>query len=1085
MRVSAAVFVCLSLLLGYSTESSGATWIVEADGTGDAATIQAAIDGAGVGDTILVTDGTFTGPGNRDVDFGGKAVVLMSENGPDFTVIDVEGSFSELHRAFLFKNGEGVATMVIGVTVRNGYAPFETGFGYAGGAAVCVGASPSFQNCVFENGSTPSGSTGGGAGVACKDGAPEFTDCTFRMNRAERGGGVVCDNASPVFNGCTFSENEGMDGGGAHCRNGSSPSFVLCTFEGNTGYASTNSGGGIYIVSSSPTIEQCTFSENRTSHGGGIYGLISGAVVEDCVFTMNAATWGAGGGVHFEGTGTPTITGCTFTQNTAYSDNSGGAYGGAAIACTNNANALISGNTITDNTAARLDGGTGRGGGLFCEDADPTIADNEIARNQALGIREAYGGGIYLERSDAVITGNTISENSVDSEHTAPQCVAQGGALYIESSNPVIGGASGSGNTFAENSAWIGNDVYMTGGTTVVDAQYNTFHIYPVSEYYVHPLDEFDTSNGSGVYAAITEDVTVSPAGSDRIARSATASFQTVHAALGRVLPTAGNPVTIHLGPGTYSPSQTGEVFPLQMMSYLSIVGSGFDESILDAEGTNRVIYCEELSSCVISGLTIRGGRAGSGAGIYCKSASPRIECNKIEFNEGSWGGGIACFDGAAPEIVDNVVADNTFLSTSYFALLGGGVFARNGSSPYIGNNLFLRNRSGYGGAIACDQNSLPEIANNTFCENEADQGGAMSFWNSSSATIRNDIVWGNTAGSDPSISVCCGSSPNVSYSDVEGGWSGAGSNNIDADPGFDASGRFYLMAGSPCIDGGDPSAAYNDIEGEPGLAKFPSMGSLRNDMGMYGGPGAKDIFEVEQEALQLAMDIKPGSCPNPLNSFPYTKERPNGKQPHGVLPVALLGTADFDVSSVVASSVRLEGVVPLRYSIEDVSSPAKEPCACNGGEPDGHMDLSFKFGRAEIVEALQGLTGEVTLTLVGELEDGTPFEAQDCVTVHDREDGDAPIPYTRPPQKTALKTAMPTPFNPTTRISYVLEETAHVVLDVFNVRGDRVDTLVDGVVEGGEHVVVWNAENLPSGVYFYRLRVGNFTETRKAVLLK
>jgi len=80
---------------------------------------------------------------------------------------------------------------------------------------------------------------------------------------------------------------------------------------------------------------------------------------------------------------------------------------------------------------------------------------------------------------------------------------------------------------------------------------------------------------------------------------------------------------------------------------------------------------------------------------------------------------------------------------------------------------------------------------------------------------------------------------------------------------------------------------------------------------------------------------------------------------------------------------------------------------------------------------------------------------------------------------------AFPNPFNPITRIRYVLPSTANVRLVVYNARGKLVEQLAAGVKSSGEHVVEWNATGQPSGIYFYRLEAGNYTETRKMVLLK
>ena len=65
------------------------------------------------------------------------------------------------------------------------------------------------------------------------------------------------------------------------------------------------------------------------------------------------------------------------------------------------------------------------------------------------------------------------------------------------------------------------------------------------------------------------------------------------------------------------------------------------------------------------------------------------------------------------------------------------------------------------------------------------------------------------------------------------------------------------------------------------------------------------------------------------------------------------------------------------------------------------------------------------------------------------------------------------------------MPRSAYVRLEVFNVLGERVNTLSDGVQEAGYHSMVFEGRNLPSGTYLYRLQAGDFVETRKMVLMK
>ncbi|NWF90939.1 MAG: T9SS type A sorting domain-containing protein, partial [Ignavibacteriaceae bacterium] len=75
--------------------------------------------------------------------------------------------------------------------------------------------------------------------------------------------------------------------------------------------------------------------------------------------------------------------------------------------------------------------------------------------------------------------------------------------------------------------------------------------------------------------------------------------------------------------------------------------------------------------------------------------------------------------------------------------------------------------------------------------------------------------------------------------------------------------------------------------------------------------------------------------------------------------------------------------------------------------------------------------------------------------------------------------------FNPSTTISFSIPENSFVTLKVYDVLGSEVAELVNGQIEAGIHKVNFNAFNLNTGVYFYTIKAGNFTETKKLMLVK
>ena len=78
-----------------------------------------------------------------------------------------------------------------------------------------------------------------------------------------------------------------------------------------------------------------------------------------------------------------------------------------------------------------------------------------------------------------------------------------------------------------------------------------------------------------------------------------------------------------------------------------------------------------------------------------------------------------------------------------------------------------------------------------------------------------------------------------------------------------------------------------------------------------------------------------------------------------------------------------------------------------------------------------------------------------------------------------------PNPFNPETVIEYTLSNRSKVSLNIYNLRGQEIARLVNEQQEAGSHKVTWDASNVSSGIYFYRLQAGDFVQTRKMVLLK
>ena len=209
-----------------------------------------------------------------------------------------------------------------------------------------------------------------------------------------------------------------------------------------------------------------------------------------------------------------------------------------------------------------------------------------------------------------------------------------------------------------------------------------------------------------------------------------------------------------------------------------------------------------------------------------------------------------------------------------------------------------------------------------------------------------------------------------------------------------------------------------------------------------------------------------------------------------GNIPVAILGTDNLDVQDIDPATLKLEGISPLRWSIKDVAAPisSSQECDCTIEGPDGFDDLNLKFDSQGLAAALGSVNDgdELVLTITGEMFDGTPFEGSDCVIIIAKNiNKELAGNLNDVPDKYTLFENYPNPFNPSTTIKFAIPEESFVKLEVYNTLGEKVNTLVAETLTAGIYSEDWNAADLSSGIYIYRLQAGSFVETKKMILLR
>lgn len=264
MKSSPMILLALMLLVGVA---HAATYTVAPDGSGDFPTIQDAIYAiAWDGDTIELMPGTYTGPGNRDVENLGKSLTIRSQGGdPASVTIDCQGSAGEPHR-FLHVQGHNFEFLIEGLTITGGHTGSSRIPG--GGALLIVsGSTAHIERCVFEDNHTAMSWDNAGGAVYIDNGCnPTFTDCEFRQNSGFFGGAVAVNHSSnATFTGCSFIENTGGRGGAIW---GNCTTKISCLLVANT----AEQGGAIWGNGYNPDVSiSCTYALNAAPTGGAIY----------------------------------------------------------------------------------------------------------------------------------------------------------------------------------------------------------------------------------------------------------------------------------------------------------------------------------------------------------------------------------------------------------------------------------------------------------------------------------------------------------------------------------------------------------------------------------------------------------------------------------------------------------------------------------------------------------------------------------------------------------------------------------------------------------------------------------------------
>jgi Right handed beta helix region/FlgD Ig-like domain len=448
----------------------------------------------------------------------------------------------------------------------------------------------------------------------------------------------------------------------------------------DNGTAETKGGGLLCLNSSNLQIQNSLFIENEARYGGAIAIINSSPNLQSVIIKNNFAQ-SDGGGIYISTTAHPQINNSQISNNKSICDGGGIFIGGLSNPEFENVN-------ITENAAA-MEYDCGGGGAvvwnaqaifencMFAENNSNHIggalwirADSQVELNNSIITRNSAndGAGICNNSSDLELSGTSIHRNT---SYDSPSGIySYNGNLVFDQNNR----SSIFLNTVESNN-YTGCEISI-GSQDFVEVYLDTFTIAVPTQLYASPLANFTFDIQNHIFEPTANNLYVSSNGSNsNSGLTPTEPIKSIFQAVQMIQPDAQNPLIIFIEDGTYSPSNTEEVFPINLKSYLTIQGSSKWNTIIDAEKTKGILWLHSISEVSVNDLTIKNA-------------------NEIDY---AHGGGINCH--ATEFNLSNIAI------TECYAECSAGGIAISGSCVInlSGTSIFNNSSNGYAGGINCD----------------------------------------------------------------------------------------------------------------------------------------------------------------------------------------------------------------------------------------------------------------------------------------------------------------------------------------------------------------------------------------------
>ncbi len=520
------------------------------------------------------------------------------------------------------------------------------------------------------------------------------------------------------------------------------------------------------------------------------------------------------------------------------------------------------------------------------------------------------------------------------------------------------------------------------------------------------------------------------------------------------------------------------------------------------ANGGGGGIYIWNFSSPILSSNTITNNSASSGGGIYIYYySSPILSGNTITNNSAAYGGGINLYYYSSPILEGNTITNN------FAAAYAGGICIYNNSSPILSGNTITNNSANqYGGGIYIYYYSSPTLEGNTITNNSTNYGGGIYIWRYSSLTLRGNIITNNSADYGSGIYIYDNSSAELTKCVLGMNRSKYGSviydtlhSKVIIDSSFTVDNGNYgdRRSGLAYISSDADSGVtfrltyshiyYNTFQPDTEINNLSSVTiNLENNFWW-------DTTDAEISAKILG----------PNDHTPWFNDFISGVPGE---PVSIDSLKNYDKGfAQVVDSVGKKDTLYMRIYGQDRNPHIREiavvlikssiyPQGIAVGLVETDTNSGVYEGKAYVFES----TGNDTIRYDDINQIIRVDTSGDDIFIISNIDTTKKFHVTYTPEvrvqealpKVFTTGAKPNPFADILVINYQLPQKAHVTVEILDVTGRVINTLVNEPKEPGCYSIVWHGKNkhgrtLPAGIYFYRIKAGKNCALRKIIKLK